>query len=137
MLGRNSDVEGAVRSVRELEDRFNSKYHYPWVFLNDELFSDEFKERVSNVVSGPVEFGLIPHEHWTQPDWIDEEKATAGRNKMVQDNIIYGGSVSYRNMCRFNSGVRGDSAPSSPSADDISVLLQTSNCSKVQVVLAC
>ena len=47
--------------------------------------------RVSNVVQGPVEFGLIPHDHWFQPDWIDEEKATAGRNKMVEDNIIYGG----------------------------------------------
>lgn len=51
--------------------------------------------RVSNVVSGPVTFGQIPHEHWYQPDWVDEEKAKAGRDKMVKDNIIYGGSVSY------------------------------------------
>lgn len=105
MLARNSDIEGAVRSVRELEDKFNHKFKYPWVFLNEQPFSDEFKTRVSNVVSGPVDFGLIPDDHWLQPDWIDEMKATAARNKMVQDNIIYGGSVSYRNMCRFNSGV--------------------------------
>lgn len=52
-----------------------------------------------------MEFGLIPKEHWFQPDWIDEKKAQAGREKMVEKNIIYGGSVSYRNMCRFNSGV--------------------------------
>ncbi|PPQ69123.1 hypothetical protein CVT26_003571, partial [Gymnopilus dilepis] len=51
-----------------------------------------------------VEFGLIPKEHWYQPDWIDEERAKKSREKMVEDNIIYGGSVSYRNMCRFNSG---------------------------------
>ena len=106
MLARNSDVDSAIRSVRELEDKFNSKFQYPWTFLNEEPFSDEFKTRVSNVISGPVEFGLIPHDHWFQPEWIDEAKATAGRDKMVQDNIIYGGSVSYRNMCRFNSGVR-------------------------------
>ncbi|KAI0073984.1 glycosyltransferase family 15 protein [Panus rudis PR-1116 ss-1] len=104
MLARNSDVDSAVRSIRELEDKFNKKFKYPWTFLNEEPFSDEFKRRVSNVVSGPVEFGLIPHDHWYQPDWIDEEKAKAGREKMQQDNIIYGGSVSYRNMCRFNSG---------------------------------
>lgn len=104
MLARNSEVDDAVRSVRDLEDKFNHRYNYPWVFLNEEEFSEEFKTRVSNVVRGPVEFGLIPHDHWFQPDWIDEEKATAGRNKMVEDNIIYGGSVSYRNMCRFNSG---------------------------------
>ena len=51
-------------------------------------------------------FALVPREHWFQPDWIDEERATKGREKMVQDNIIYGGSKSYRNMCRYNSGVR-------------------------------
>ncbi|KAJ7849387.1 glycosyl transferase [Mycena olivaceomarginata] len=27
-----------------------------------------------------------------------------GRNKMVAQDIIYAGSVLYRNMCRFNSG---------------------------------
>lgn len=53
-----------------------------------------------------MEFGLIPPEHWLQPDSIDEDRATASRNKMMEDNIIYGGSVSYRNMCRYNSGVR-------------------------------
>ncbi|EMD36053.1 glycosyltransferase family 15 protein [Gelatoporia subvermispora B] len=104
MLARNSDVDSAVRSVRELEDRFNRNFQYPWVFLNEEPFSDDFKTRISNIVSGPVSFGLVPPDHWYQPDWIDEERATAGRNKMVQDNIIYGGSKSYRNMCRFNSG---------------------------------
>ena len=105
MLARNSDTDSAIRSVRELEDRFNHKFNYPWVFLNEEPFSDDFKTRISNVVSGPVEFGLIPHDHWFQPEWIDEAKATAGREKMQADNIIYGGSLSYRNMCRFNSGV--------------------------------
>lgn len=43
MLARNSELEGAVRSVRRLEDKFNQRYHYPWVFLNDEPFTDEFK----------------------------------------------------------------------------------------------
>jgi alpha 1,2-mannosyltransferase len=56
------------------------------------------------VLARKVEFGVIPKEHWYQPDSIDEEKATAERDKMVADNIIYGGSLSYRNMCRFNSG---------------------------------
>lgn len=46
MLARNSDVEGAVRSVRELEDRFNRKFRYPWVFLNEEDFDDDFKRCV-------------------------------------------------------------------------------------------
>jgi len=44
MLARNSDVDSAVRSVREVQDRFNRKFGYPWIFLNEEPFSDEFKK---------------------------------------------------------------------------------------------
>ena len=44
MLARNSELEGAVSSVRQLEENFNRRYHYPWVFLNDEPFSEEFKQ---------------------------------------------------------------------------------------------
>ncbi|OBZ72892.1 Glycolipid 2-alpha-mannosyltransferase 2 [Grifola frondosa] len=104
MLARNSEIDKAANSVRDLEDRFNSNFGYPWIFLNEEPFTEEFKERIRNITSGPVEFGLIPSDHWFQPDWVDEEKATQGRDKLVSQNIIYGDSVSYRNMCRFNSG---------------------------------
>ena len=44
MLARNSELEGAVNSVRQLEETFNRKYHYPWVFLNEEPFSEDFKQ---------------------------------------------------------------------------------------------
>ncbi|KAJ6530310.1 glycosyltransferase family 15 protein [Mycena capillaripes] len=104
MLARNSDLDNAVRSIRRMEDRFNTRHHYPYVLLNDEPFTDEFKRRVSAVTSGPVSYGVVPRDHWVQPDWIDEDKATKGRDKLVSENVIYGGSVSYRNMCRFNSG---------------------------------
>ncbi len=43
MLTRNSDLEGAMDSIRSIEDRFNARHGYPYVFLNDEEFSDEFK----------------------------------------------------------------------------------------------
>jgi Glycolipid 2-alpha-mannosyltransferase len=32
--------------VREMEDRFNHKHGYPWVFLNEQPFSDDFKRCV-------------------------------------------------------------------------------------------
>ncbi|CAK5265628.1 unnamed protein product [Mycena citricolor] len=104
MLARNSDVNGAVQSIRSIEDRFNRDYGYPYVFLNEEPWTDDFKKRVSAVTRAPVSFGVIPRDWWYQPDWIDETKATAGRKKMEDQGIIYAGSVSYRNMCRFNSG---------------------------------
>lgn len=44
MLARNSEVDTAANSVRELEDKFNKQFGYPWVFLNEVEFSDEFKQ---------------------------------------------------------------------------------------------
>ncbi|KAJ7896789.1 glycosyltransferase family 15 protein [Mycena olivaceomarginata] len=104
MLARNSDVNGAVQSIRSIEDRFNRDHNYPYVFLNEEPWTDEFKKRISALSRAPMEFGVIPHDWWFQPDWIDETRAAAGRKKMEDQGIIYAGSVSYRNMCRFNSG---------------------------------
>ena len=47
MLARNSDVNDAIKSVRRMEDRYNRRAGYPWVFLNEEPFSEEFKTCVS------------------------------------------------------------------------------------------
>lgn len=104
MLCRESDLEAAVKSMRAVEDRFNGRHNYPWVFLSEVPFSEEFKTRVRIITLSPVEFGVIPRDHWFQPDTIDEERAAAGRKELVGHQVPYGGSVPYRNMCRFNSG---------------------------------
>jgi alpha 1,2-mannosyltransferase len=104
MLARNTDLNGIIVSMKQMEDRFNKKFRYPYVFLNEEEFSSEFQSRIRELTDASVEFGLIPREHWYQPDSIDEEKASAARAEMVKNQVIYGGSVPYRNMCRFNSG---------------------------------
>jgi len=104
MLARNSEIESVAYSMKQLEDRFNKQYNYPWVFLNDEPFTEEFINRTKILTNGNASYGLIPREHWVQPDWIDEAKASSNRWHLIIENVLYGGSVSYRNMCRFNSG---------------------------------
>ena len=42
-LVRNSELSGLMQSMRQLEFHWNRKYNYPWIFFNDESFSDEFK----------------------------------------------------------------------------------------------
>lgn len=103
-LVRNSEKWSIMSSMRGVEDRFNRKFGYPWVFLNDEPFSDDFKDAVSSMTRSKVYFGQIPREHWSYPDWVDLEKAARERKKMEEEQVIYGGSESYRMMCRFNSG---------------------------------
>ncbi|KAG6814354.1 hypothetical protein H0H92_010939 [Tricholoma furcatifolium] len=148
ILARNRELTGIVTSVKQMEDRFNKKFNYPYVFLNDEEFDESFKKRVAKLTDAKVEFGVIPKEHWVQPDSIDENRASESRANMVKNGVIYGGqdlpsfliiwklkkgvirkcsvrirsyqdALRYRNMCRFNSGARAFEA--------IQVLLESGN----------
>lgn len=103
-LARNRDLESLSNSIRHIEDRFNKKFLYDWVFLNDDDFTDEFKEVTSNLVSGDTKYGKIDKSQWGFPSWIDTEKAAAVRKDMQERKIIYGDSISYRHMCRYESG---------------------------------
>lgn len=103
-LARNSDVWQIARSIRQVEDRFNKRFNYDWVFLNDDEFDDTFKKVTSNLVSGKTHYGKIPEKHWSFPEWIDQDKAKKVREDMKARKIIYGDSISYRHMCRFESG---------------------------------
>lgn len=42
-LVRNEELQGIMQSMRQLEQHWNRKYQYPWVFFNEKPFSDEFK----------------------------------------------------------------------------------------------
>lgn len=111
--------------ARQVESSFNRKAGYPWVFLNDEPFTEEcvvirhklprlwmltryhdnrFKRGVRQMTRSEIHFGVIPQEHWSYPPWVDQDKAAVERQKMQNDHVIYAGSESYRHMCRFNSG---------------------------------
>ena len=121
--------------MREIEDRFSRRYGYRYVFFNEEPFTDEFKmsvlflffpivaedflfdRRLSMLSSAKMEFGLIPRDHWFQPYSIDEAKAKASRDKIVEKNIIYGGSVSVQLW------VSGNCQISSPSLHLLVVVL--------------
>lgn len=103
-LARNSDLWDIVKSIRQVEDRFNRNYGYDWVFLNDKPFDSTFKKVTSSLISGTTHYEEIPHEHWSYPDFIDQEKAAKVREDMAHRKIIYGDSQSYRHMCRFESG---------------------------------
>ncbi|CAI6275689.1 unnamed protein product [Periconia digitata] len=103
-LARNEDLWEIIKSIRSVEDRFNRNYNYDWVFLNDKEFSDEFKRTTTAIVSGKTKYGLIPKEHWSFPDFIDQDRAAKVREEMKEAQIIYGDSISYRHMCRYESG---------------------------------
>jgi len=46
MLTNNWEIDGALRVVREMEEKFNHRHNYPWIFLNDQPFEEEFERCV-------------------------------------------------------------------------------------------
>ena len=104
VLARDKELEGVIQSVKSIERHFNRWFHYPYVFLNDGDFGQEFKDTITNYTSAPVEFGKIDPSMWGYPDWVNADVAREGIRKQGDAAIMYGGMESYHHMCRFYSG---------------------------------
>lgn len=105
-LVRNEEVEEIVSTMKQVEEKFNGKFNYPWIFFNDVDFLPEFKEKTNAVASGQCSYVTIKPEDWEEPDWIDKDRA-ASANKIMEEvsHVQYATKVSYHRMCRWNSGI--------------------------------
>ncbi|KAI5792277.1 nucleotide-diphospho-sugar transferase [Pyronema domesticum] len=104
MLVRNRELQKALGSMRMIEDRFNRNYKYPWTFMNDKPFTEDFIKYTTGMASGPVEYVVIPESNWSVPSTLNSTVIEDGMKNLQNAGVIYGGSLSYRHMCRFNSG---------------------------------
>jgi alpha 1,2-mannosyltransferase len=103
-LARNEELGDLVETIKIYEARFNSRFHYDWVMLNNEPFTEEFIQTVKSLVSGKVTFGQVPSEQWQFPAWINQDEARASWQRMVEDDVVYADLESYHHMCRYESG---------------------------------
>lgn len=109
MMARNSDVDGAVASILNVQNQFNMNFGYPWVFLNNEPWSQEFKSKVTEAVTkdgsgATAEFEIIPANMWGYPSWVDKRKSQHNMEVLESKGIMYAGKENYHHMCRFSSG---------------------------------
>ncbi|EUC27790.1 glycosyltransferase family 15 protein [Bipolaris zeicola 26-R-13] len=130
MLARNSEVSGAVDSVRSVQKQFNDHFGYPWIFLNDKPWSEEFKEKVSEAVQNTsaaghvsVEFNTIPKDMWRVP-FVDrprpcktQHEGHGGRQNSIcrPRRIPPHVSLSIRVRTLFNPPSQQPSTPQNPS----------------------
>ncbi|ODV64007.1 glycosyltransferase family 15 protein, partial [Ascoidea rubescens DSM 1968] len=118
VLARNKEVGDVIKSMDSLERHFNQWFNYPWVFLNDKPFTDDFKKTVLLHTSSQVEFGLVSESLWEFPIKksnqedketknvyeFDESIYKESINSQGDRGIMYGLMPSYHKMCRFYSG---------------------------------
>ncbi|KAI8147913.1 nucleotide-diphospho-sugar transferase [Fennellomyces sp. T-0311] len=105
ILVRNSELDGIKSSMEQMERTFNSKYNYPYVFLNDDEFSPEFIKATKSIGSAEKLYGKVDDQMWGYPKHINQTLAAEKRKELKEGaNPPYAGSESYRHMCRFQSG---------------------------------
>ncbi|KAJ1919138.1 alpha-1,2-mannosyltransferase ktr1 [Mycoemilia scoparia] len=102
-LVRNSDYHGIRKTIQQIEDRFNREYGYPYILLNDEPFTTSFMRGLQRITKSRVHFGLLDKKAWGYSPYVSESKV-AKKLEENKNRYIYGGSLSYRFMCRFQSG---------------------------------
>ncbi|KAI9490735.1 nucleotide-diphospho-sugar transferase [Zychaea mexicana] len=104
ILVRNSELDGIKSSIDQMEKTFNHKYNYPYVFLNDDDFSAEFIENTKSLGTAEKFYGKLDEQMWGYPKFINQSFAAERRKEMVETQVPYADSESYRHMCRFQSG---------------------------------
>jgi len=103
ILCRNSDMEDIKKSLDQFERRFNSKFNYPYVFLNDSPWTEEFKRELNVVTRNNATYGQVESKDWSMPKDIVKEDIMRSWNLMKEKRVPYADSESYHNMCRFFS----------------------------------
>lgn len=104
-LVRNEELKDLLTTMADVERTFNSKFNYPWTFINDKKFTEEFKQKTSQATNATVYYEIIPNEHWTQPDWIDPYLEELSSQRLEREGVQYSRMGSYHRMCRWNSGL--------------------------------
>ena len=106
MLCRNSEIEGVLNSIQSMERHFNQWYNYPWIFLNNDEFTEEFKAAVLQHThsDSDIQFGKIDAQDWDFPNDVDQDELYEWIELQGDRKILYGNMVSYHKMCRFYLG---------------------------------
>ncbi|CUS24039.1 LAQU0S13e01904g1_1 [Lachancea quebecensis] len=105
MLTRNQELSGVLSSMYSVERHFNQWFQYPYVFLNDQEFSEEFIAQVKAATHAEVKFGVLSALEWEFPANVREQLAFKHSIEDQGDRgIMYGNMESYHKMCRFYSG---------------------------------
>lgn len=106
VLVRNSELDGIASTIEQIESTFNSKFDYPYVFLNDDEFTPEFIAKTSALTKSVTKYGKVDNQMWGYPNHINQTYAAESRSEMKKLGIPYADSESYRNMCRYNKSIK-------------------------------
>eukprot|EP01135_Chromosphaera_perkinsii_P002203 Nk52_evm11s219 gene=Nk52_evmTU11s219 len=106
ILTREKSLKKLVRTIQVFEESYNTRFGHDYIIMNDGRFSAHFKQKVRELTNNTVHFYRIPHDVWAVPEHIDDVQMRQGMENLLRKVswMPYAKSVSYRQMCRFQSG---------------------------------
>lgn len=104
MVVRNEKLQEARAVIKSMEDHMINGTRYPWVFLNNQHFTKEFRTYIKKVTTAPVFFGKIDLQAWEYPHWIDVPQAEYLMLGQEMNMVHKGASLSYHQMLRYHAG---------------------------------
>ncbi|MCJ1286033.1 hypothetical protein MMC26_005375 [Xylographa opegraphella] len=104
-LVRNSELDGMIQAMQDLERTWNHKFNYPWTFFNDVPFTEQFKKKTQEQTKAKCNYEVIPKEHWDVPSWINDALMGESARMLTEQGTQYANLISYHKMCRWNSGM--------------------------------
>lgn len=104
MVVRNEDLADAKAVIQSMEDHMTNGTRYPWIFLNNQAFTPDFKKYIKKVTKAPVFFGKIDLNVWEYPYWIDIPRAEYLMIQQEANDVNKGVSLSYHQMLRYQAG---------------------------------
>lgn len=67
-LAQDHDLSAVLSSVAQLEQSFNSRYQYEWVFFSPAPLSENFKVLTSNATNATCMYEVVETKTWDQAD---------------------------------------------------------------------
>lgn len=90
------------KTIRDIEDRFNRHYQYPYIIFSNEKLGDEYRELTSSLVNSTMRFEKVGKEFYGYESTTDLTKAAKSRIEL--NGTMFGDSEDYRFQSRFMAG---------------------------------
>lgn len=70
---KNNDLSSILKTMDNFENKFNKKFHYPWIFISEEFLTKDFSAKVFEAASSDVVVTQIPKAYWSMPCGVNRK----------------------------------------------------------------
>ncbi|RDA83608.1 hypothetical protein CP532_2867 [Ophiocordyceps camponoti-leonardi (nom. inval.)] len=98
-FARENDLPAVLSSVSQLEETFNRRYGYDWVFFSTSPLSEDFRRLTSNATDAACVYEVIDDELWSVPEGASDSTLQPAEPELEPESSAF-----TRQMRRWKSG---------------------------------